>query len=163
MADPCCAPGVAAPPRAACPTNQLVGRAIHRVTLKALLARPLTLISPAQEYRFCPAPDCATVYYRVDGQQVFGEADLREPVYQKHDRADELVVCYCFQYTVGQIRAEVERTGASTVVERITAGIRAGQCACDLRNPQGSCCLGNVLGLVRDLTGQDAPPEVPCA
>lgn len=35
----------------------------------------------------------------------------------------------------------------------ITAGIRAGQCACDLRNPQGICCLGNV----RRLIGATAP------
>ena len=28
-------------------------------------------------------------------------------------------------------------------------GIQAGQCACDLRNRQGSCCLGNVRALKR--------------
>jgi hypothetical protein len=30
------------------------------------------------------------------------------------------------------------------IVDDIKAGIKAGQCACDLRNPQGTCCLGNV-------------------
>ena len=37
------------------------------------------------------------------------------------------------------------------MVDDIHAGINAGQCACDLRNPQGSCCLGNVRGLIKRL------------
>jgi hypothetical protein len=34
-------------------------------------------------------------------------------------------------------------------VERVTAGVQADQCACDIRNPQGSCCLGNVRAVVQ--------------
>jgi hypothetical protein len=36
-------------------------------------------------------------------------------------------------------------------VDDINTGISAEQCACDLRNPQGSCCLGNVRGLIKRL------------
>lgn len=155
MTDLCCTPttNTTPPPaHAACPTNQQVGRAVDSLTLKALLAIPLTVVSSTQAYRFCPAPDCPTVYYCADDQQVFNEADLRERVYQKHRQDEEVLVCYCFQHTITDIRAEIERTGQSTVVERITAGIRAGQCACDIRNPQGECCLGNVREVVRRLT-----------
>lgn len=160
MTDPCCLETANTPPlpaRAACPTNQQVGQAVDSLTLKALLAIPLTVVSSTQDYRFCAAPDCPTVYYRVDGQQVFHEADLREQVYQKHRQDDQTLVCYCFQHTVKDIRTEIERTGKSAVVERITAGIRAGQCACDIRNPQGECCLGNVREVVRRLTDELNP------
>jgi hypothetical protein len=52
---------------------------------------------------------------------------------------------------VGDIRAA--SLGARTaIVDDINTGISAGQCACDLRNPQGSCCLGNVRGLIKDIT-----------
>ncbi|MBP7693306.1 MAG: hypothetical protein KA764_15385 [Anaerolineales bacterium] len=135
---------------AACPTNHQVGKAVETTTLKALLARPLTELRPVA-YRFCKAPDCPTVYYSVDGSQTFAEADLRETVYQKHTRAVEQFVCYCFRHTLASIRAEIEQTGRSTVPAQITAGIQAGQCACDIRNPQGRCCLGNVQQLVRQL------------
>jgi hypothetical protein len=37
----------------------------------------------------------------------------------------------------------------STVVADVTTGIKAGQCACEIRNPQGSCCLGNVRKVVK--------------
>ena len=60
-----------------------------------------------------------------------------------------MFVCYCFRYTPGSIRAEIEATGHSTVVDAINEGIQAGQCACDIRNPQGSCCLGNVRAVVK--------------
>jgi hypothetical protein len=35
------------------------------------------------------------------------------------------------------------------LIEEIKAGIKTGQCACDIRNPQGSCCLGNVSAVVK--------------
>ena len=135
---------------APCPTNHQMGRLVETTTLKAILARPLTELRPVV-YRFCRAPDCPTVYYSADGAQTFDEADLRETVYQKHIQAEEQLVCYCFQHTMASIRAEIERTGRSTVPAQITAGIQAGQCACDMRNPQGGCCLGNVQQLVRRL------------
>lgn len=130
-----------------CPTNQKVGKLVDSLTLKALLALPLTQLS-STEYYFCKAVDCPTVYYSADGQTLFSEADLRERVYQKHLDDDTVMVCYCFRHTVGSIRAELIQTGSSTVVDQITAGIQADQCACDIRNPQGDCCLGNVRQVV---------------
>lgn len=136
---------------AGCPTNGEIGRPVDSLTLKALLARPLSLVQPI-EYRFCPASDCPTVYYSADGAQVFDEGDLRESVFQKHPHDDDALVCYCFRYTVGSIRREIEQRGGRIVITHITAGIQAGQCACDIRNPQGTCCLGNVRRLIGTLT-----------
>jgi hypothetical protein len=123
---------------------------VDSLTLKALLAVPLTEVRDIP-YGFCRAPDCPTVYFSADGAQLIAEPELRERVYQKHPADDGTQVCYCFQHTVGSIQAEIERTGASTVVAQINAGIEAGKCACDIRNPQGTCCLGNVRVLVRRL------------
>lgn len=136
-----------------CPMNQKVGQPVDTLTLKALLAVPLTQLSAA-EYRFCKAADCPAVYYSADGQQLFGEADLRERVYQKHHADDTVLVCYCFRHTLGSIRVELIQTGASTVIDNITAGIQANQCACDIRNPQGDCCLGNVRQIVRQIKAE---------
>jgi|SRR5579859_6315478 len=140
---------------APCPTNQRVGPKLDTLTVKSLLAVPLTAVSSDETYRFCPAPDCPTTYYRADGQQVFTESELRERVYQKHADDPNSVICYCFGHTVGDIRAELATGAAGTIVERIQAGIQAGQCACDIRNPQGRCCLGNVRDLIERLS---APP-----
>ncbi len=133
-----------------CPTNQQIGKTVNSITLKALLNLPLTEIRPV-EYRFCRAPDCPTVYYSTDGSQIISETDLREKVYQKHPNDADILVCYCFQHTIGSTREEISRSGHSTAVEQINNAIKADLCACDIRNPQGTCCLGNVRELVQRL------------
>jgi hypothetical protein len=148
------------PAPGACPTNGQVGKGVDSLTLKAMLALPLTCVAPV-EYRFCYAPDCSTVYYSVEGAQCFSEADLRERVYQKHPADDEIFVCYCFRHTIGSIRAELRQTSSTSVIEAITAGIQAGQCACDIRNPQGSCCLGNVRAVVQRFKNEAVLPAQP--
>ena len=132
----------------ACPTNGKIGKLIDTITLKAMLARSLTELRPV-EYRFCRDADCPTVYYSVDGMQTFVESDLRERVYQKHPQEKDVFVCYCFRHTVGEIVADVDAIGGKRIVPEIDQGIKNGQCACDIRNPQGSCCLGNVNSVVK--------------
>lgn len=136
--------------RVVCPTNGKAGKVVDTRTVKALLSLPLTEVR-SPPYYFCKEADCPTVYYSADGQ-TFTEAHLRERVYQKHPNDDEVHVCYCFRHTPASIQDEWTKTGDTTVVASITAGIQAGQCACDIRNPQGSCCLGNVNNLVRQIS-----------
>ncbi len=142
MSDACCVIPAPVETRARCPVNGKVGQKVDTQTVKALLRLPLNVLRSA-EYRFCPDPDCPAVYYSADGTQTFTEADLRERVFQKHPEDAEVFVCYCFQHTVGEVR-----TRGAAVIDEITQGVKAGQCACDIRNPQGSCCLGNVRSLL---------------
>jgi hypothetical protein len=99
-------------------------------------------------YWFCRTPTCPVVYFSPDVEQTFTTEQVRERVYQKEPEAAAVLVCYCFQHTAGAIRAASPEARAA-LVDEINAGITAGQCACDIRNPQGSCCLGNVRGLIK--------------
>ena len=38
------------------------------------------------------------------------------------------------------------------LVRRVTAHIEAERCACDVRNPRGSCCLGDVAAVIERVT-----------
>ena len=143
------------PATLACPTCGQTGRPVDTITVKALLAVPLTELR-AGEYRFCRTVECPTVYYAAGGEQTFAENALRERVHQKHLLDDAVFVCYCFRHTPESIKEEVRATGRSTVVQRVTAGIQEEQCACEIRNPQGSCCLGNVRAVVKRVTGAQA-------
>ena len=136
-----------------CPTNGALGKRVDTQIVKAMLSLPLNILGVGN-YRFCTDPDCPTVYYSEDGQQVFVEDDLRERIYQKHVNEKESTICYCFNHTVGSISSEITESGKTTAVEEITAGIKAGQCACDIRNPQGDCCLGNVRAFVKEFSIQ---------
>jgi hypothetical protein len=99
------------------------------------------------DYRFCAEPRCDVVYFTSTGSQ-FGTADLRVPVWQKEPSGSR-VVCYCFGESEASIRAEIELTGHSLAAQRIRDHIAAGRCACEVRNPRGACCLGDVMAAVK--------------
>jgi len=126
-----------------CPTCGERGKPIQGHTIKSLLAIRLRAVQDVP-YFFCRNRDCPVVYFSEKSQQHFTTADLRERVYQKEPDAPQVQVCYCFDWRAGTLRA-ASAAKREEILADIRAGIQAGQCACDLRNPQGSCCLGNVL------------------
>jgi len=136
----------------ACPNCGEKGKPVQGQTVKSLLSVTLRQVRNI-EYLLCRTRTCPVVYFSFDGEQTFTIAQLRERVYQKEPDADDVFVCYCFRYTVGEIRAAIPHARAA-ILDDINAGIQAAQCACDLRNPQGSCCLGNVRGLIKGLEDQ---------
>lgn len=165
MVDTCCSrpsagcdvcelpsPTVVRPPRlvTACPVCNEKGKPVEGKTVKALLSVTLRETQNDVEYLFCRTQNCPTVYYSPDGKQTFTIEQIRERVYQKEPDKDEVFVCYCFKHTIGEFRAASPETRIA-MADDINAGIQADQCACDLRNPQGSCCLGNVRGLIKQL------------
>lgn len=52
--------------------------------------------------------------------------------------------CYCFNWTRARIRKEIKQAGKSQAVQEISMHMKANRCGCEVNNPQGSCCLGNV-------------------
>ena len=133
-----------------CPESGSKGKRVDGATVKAMLAVSLTEVRDIP-YFFCKDADCPVVYFSEDGTQTFTTDQIRERVYQKEPDSDDVFICYCFRHTPGSIRADLIVTGESTVVEGINTGIQAGQCACDIRNPQGSCCLGNVSAFIKEI------------
>lgn len=49
----------------------------------------------------------------------------------------EKQICYCFNYTAGDIRQDVLTHGRSTIMERILVAKAAGACQCAAKNPKG--------------------------
>jgi len=144
VSDCCRVEPAGAPGPTQCPGCRRPGRKVQRITVKALI-RPETLARlSAPEHRFCATSSCPVVYF--GGDEVLGREDVLLPVFQKEPAANR-TVCYCFAVTEGDIRRELEASGRSTASERIAAFVKADRCACEVRNPQGACCLGNVLAV----------------
>lgn len=131
-----------------CPVSGTKGKKVDTVTVKCLLDVSLREVQDTQYY-FCRDEDCPVVYFATDGRKIFRLDDLRERVFQKEPDRNDVLVCYCFRYSVGDIRTAAENTESDRIIDDINAGIQAGQCACDWRNPQGDCCLGNIHVLAR--------------
>ena len=81
--------------------------------------------------------------------------DIRVPVWHKQPLGSRLL-CYCFGETEAVIRHELIQSGRADVVDRIREHIAAERCACDIRNPRGACCLGDVIAAVKRIAAEIA-------
>lgn len=144
--------GSVRPARAACCQCGSKGSAVDLVTAKALLTEvALRLLTLAPLY-FCQEPTCSAVYFTTDGQ-VYSGAALRVPVWQK-EPAGRRRICYCFDENEESMLREVVETGRCGAVQRVRDHIAADRCACDVRNPRGTCCLGDLMKAVARLEAE---------
>lgn len=149
----CCTPkGIPAPDAGSdsCPVCGGKGARVDPITLKALLtADGLRRGVPAAP-RFCATLGCPIVYFDNAVPVRFEEKLLTVPVYAKHPEDQHVPVCYCFGHTPQTIEHEVMKTGGSDASATITTDVKAGRCACEVRNPKGMCCLGDVSRVERE-------------
>ncbi len=142
----CCAvnEGQAKPPAVmACPVSGARSKQVNVLTVKSLV-RHLSFDAPRAQYYFCEDPACDVVYFPWQAEApTFRKSDLCVRVGAK-EKSDPIPVCYCFGVTRNDIEEELRQTGKSTFAARITAEVQRGNCACEVKNPSGKCCLGNV-------------------
>jgi len=126
----CCTEPAPAPTHAIikCAGCGEAGRPVSTRTLKHMV-RPQFLERISKPgFLFCASPRCEVVYFHPDGDQLF-KGDLRMHVGIK-ETEDSARLCYCFGFTRGMVANEVRATGQCTIPQRITAEMRAGNCAC---------------------------------
>ncbi len=142
--------GQAKPPAVmACPVSGARSKQVNVLTVKSLVRR-LSFGAPRAQYYFCQDPSCDVVYFPWQPEApTFRKADLCVRVGAK-EKPDPVPVCYCFGVTRKEIEEELRQTGKSTFAARITAEVQKGNCACEVKNPSGKCCLGNVTRAVRE-------------
>ncbi len=144
----CCAPRSAAIAESPCPRCGAIGRPVGDETIDALVVPAVKATLLVVERRFCKTPSCSVVYYGADGA-VADKAECRVRVGLK-ETEHPVPICYCFEFTRADVRRELVETGACTIPARITAEIKAERCACEVKNPAGACCLGEVNKVVNE-------------
>jgi hypothetical protein len=151
MSDCCSASAKAGavPEVLACPVSGVRCKQVNMLTVKSLV-RELPLVMPNTRYYYCEDQECDAVYFPLDPESpIFYREELNVRVGAK-EKADPIPVCYCFGFSRKDIQYEIAETGCSTVGERIAAEVKAGNCACEVKNPSGKCCLGSVAQIARD-------------
>ena len=149
MADCCSAGPDRSKPIVACRVCGTSGKPVESLTVKALLTEAALGRYEHAAYHFCQDAACAVVYFEENGT-TFTTADVRDRVWQKRPVGDR-TLCYCFGENEADIAQEIERTGQSAAVQRVRAHIAAKRCACEVRNPRGACCLGDLIAAVERL------------
>jgi hypothetical protein len=93
-------------------------------------------VAESDRYFYCGNPACAVVYFGADGS-IIPQTRLRTPD-AKQATADALI-CHCFGITVSDAKqSQAARDFALTQT-------RERQCACEVRNPSGRCCLADLV------------------
>ncbi|MDE2142146.1 MAG: (2Fe-2S)-binding protein [Elusimicrobia bacterium] len=139
----CCRPGAMSGP---CPGCGTVGHPIGAITLQNHLPSERQAdFGPRGS--FCAAPACDVVYFNPGGKTIKRGQTVR-PVTVK-EQGGEVPVCYCFEFRRGDLRRDLEENGATGIPDEIKKGIKDGRCDCERKNPQGTCCLGNVAAAVK--------------
>lgn len=131
-----------------CPVSGTRSKQVGLVTIQSLV-RHLPFHMVAAQYYFCEAADCDVAYFPSNPTApTFHRDDLlvRVGVKETHN---PIPLCYCFGITRETLEEEIRQMRRSTVTERIKAEVKAGRCACELKNPSGRCCLGDVSRAVK--------------
>jgi hypothetical protein len=82
-------------------------------------------------------------------QAVFRKPDLKVRVGVK-ETADPIPLCYCFDYSREDVRQDIETAGMTRVLDDIKAEVQGGFCACEVKNPSGACCLGDITRAIQE-------------
>lgn len=129
-----------------CPRCGERGQSVERLTVAALT----TGIAPVnQRYWLCRELACEAVYFGEDATVITAAAMTVAPGFKS--KASDALVCYCFQHRRGDLEAELAAGGETTIPSRISAEVKAGNCACEVRNPSGKCCLGEVQRAAQEI------------
>lgn len=126
-----------------CPANGFAGKPVDWRTVAALASGR---VPPKQEFRLCRDAECEVVYYGSAGS-VLAVSDVN--VSPGFKAGGDGLVCYCFLHHEDDIAREVTETGTTHVLQSIKDEVQAGNCACEVRNPSGKCCLGEVQETIR--------------
>ena len=148
----CCDTTVVAPDEGNCTSCGIRGVQVPVITAKALMTGAALRRGVPQAPRFCAAAECSVVYFDDVSPRRVGEDELVVPVYAKHPGQSTVPVCYCFGYTVGMVQS-ARRTESTLVSHVVRAEVEAGHCACEVKNPRGTCCLGDIARIERALEG----------
>lgn len=146
----CCCPEPEVHARASCPSCSARATPVEVSTLKALLTPPALAQLQLGSFHFCASPGCDTVYFS-DAGQLFRTSDVRVAVWQKQ-RPGARTLCYCFGENETDMQQEVNEQGLTSAIARVRRHIADRRCACEVRNPRGVCCLGDLTSAVKRLS-----------
>jgi hypothetical protein len=134
-----------------CPSCKLEGKIVKIITLKSML-KPAVLdsLNVGLTHYFCSTRDCDIVYFDTDIKS-YRISDIKVPVHQKENSLT-VPVCYCFGWTKEKIGEYLKKGLTPKPLGHIRENIKENRCGCEVNNPQGSCCLGNVASYINGLS-----------
>jgi len=99
-------------------------------------------------FYYCKTPTCQVIYFR--NNEIMTQKELSVVVGLKKGAASN-TVCYCFDWTKDKIKSELEAKEKTIAIEDIKSKMENPGCSCEILNPSGGCCLGDVSKAIKDI------------
>lgn len=143
----CCTPQPKG--KVACPKCDEKAKGVLGKTLQHLLIEEAKEnLSCFDGFYYCKTPSCEVVYFRDN--EILTQKDMSVVVGLKKD-ANPATVCYCFLWTKEKITKEVGTKGNSSALDDIKHKMETIGCSCEILNPSGTCCLGDVAKAIKEV------------
>ena len=144
----CCTPK--SKTKAKCPICHQVAKGVLDKTLKSLLTKNAkSKLSSLDEFYYCKNSSCKVVYFKDN--IILTQEDMSIVVGLK-DGSIPATICYCFKWTKEKIKIELKETGKTKALHDIKTKMKTIGCNCEMLNPSGRCCLGDVSKAIKELT-----------
>lgn len=113
-----------------------IGKPVRLNLVRFHVTTPWRRELEGKQFSFCEDSNCRVVYFSVDGEAFTIDAIRQPPAYKTGNGAD--LLCFCFQVTADDLAGRQDPT------PYIRERVRRQECACDVLNPSGGCCLGSI-------------------
>lgn len=131
----CCSNSRSKTATQACPQCNAAGKRVEMLTLYHQIRFPENQHIISDAYYFCQSKDCTTGYFSVDGNSI-PKQHLRT-----HQAIQKDTLCYCFDIGERDYLTALSTNHAVAIKNFVMQRTKSGECACELRNPSGQCCL----------------------
>ncbi len=132
----CCSSSSASSVRA-CPQCWKSCKNISMKTIFHQVKFPDILDVETDSYYFCIDSDCSVGYFSQEGEMIHKQ-QLRAFTRFKHRK-----LCFCFDINTEQYINALKDKTAAIIKEFVMKKTKSGDCACEIRNPSGQCCLAS--------------------
>lgn len=138
----CCSPNTPTKTKQSCPECGSTCKSVGMPTLYHQVRFPENQAIITDSYFFCPAKTCSVGYFSSAGNIIIPKQHFRSYRAIQNDG-----LCYCFDIDAEQYLTALKDQRAEPIKAFVMQRTQAGECACEIRNPSGQCCLANFKSL----------------
>lgn len=103
------------------------------------------------DYYFCSDKDCSTAYFSSDGICISKSLLVNRQTVQND------TLCYCFDISSACYLAALRSHTAGQIKDFVVQRTQSSECACEIRNPSGKCCLAKFNHLENEYKQANLP------
>ena len=142
MSDCCSKPSKK--PSQACPHCGIECKPVTMRTVYQQTRFPENQQLVTDSYYFCPSRHCSSAYFSSTGNSIAKSLLITQQAIQND------MLCYCFDISSACYRSALQTHTADAIKNFVIQRTKLAECACEIRNPSGQCCLAKFKQLEKE-------------